>query len=277
MGLRKWIFRKWRKAWRQGQREKLVLLRLSACHLSRIPFQWCQTLSLKVSFCYLVDFGSFEMSCICALCFCTSLDLTQMNLLCWVTISETKCFASGKPAKKWALWGRSYWLKASACSKTVGASSDTQFLVLNIIVCHRDLILKCSLTLCLIVIFLALQLASLYVLVWHFQMTVIELLRCQLIDHVGTQKLWELGTITQTATSILYIDSKNIQNWMLFVMWIWRSVALQFDAMWFWTIFTEFATLASEFFLNSTLRLSFCEAHSSEATMWLTRKFLCCI
>jgi hypothetical protein len=50
-----------------------VLLRLSACHLSRIPFQWCQTLSLKVSFCYLVDFGSFEMSCICALWFCTKL------------------------------------------------------------------------------------------------------------------------------------------------------------------------------------------------------------
>jgi hypothetical protein len=83
---------------------------LSACRLSRIPSQWCQTLSLKVPFCLLVDFGSFEIhsSCICALYFCTTLDPTLMNLLCWVTISETKCFASGKRAKKWALWGRSY-------------------------------------------------------------------------------------------------------------------------------------------------------------------------
>jgi len=35
-------------------------------------------------------------------------NLFWLTLSCWATISGTKCFASGKPTKKWALWGRSY-------------------------------------------------------------------------------------------------------------------------------------------------------------------------
>jgi len=133
-------YRKLRKMWKLGQKGNLELQKHCVLHLSSQNFQ-------KVWLCEGLNASDLWFSFVMIVAFI---------LPCWPVLynlnSGTLCFASGKLAKKWSFWGRSYWwpvvgvfsdsVLVKSCSFGI---SDTNLKIHLHCVLHRLAVLMSSL------------------------------------------------------------------------------------------------------------------------------------
>jgi hypothetical protein len=94
--------RKLRRTLKLGQKATSELPKHCVLHSTNQIFQkvWYRTRKLPVTF------SVFILLYICCM-LVVVLGWPVPDVLCWN--SGTVCFASGKPAKTWSFWGRSYW------------------------------------------------------------------------------------------------------------------------------------------------------------------------